>query len=435
MIGTSGGYFLGKHIAASDTSGSFLEQSNANAEETIAVVNLDEGIMESGSEKIYYADSVIQFPNDAYLYTSLEDARQGIENGNYGAYIIIPSDFSQSVESLNATPNPAQVQYKISKKLSGARQKEVLQQVLIFGEKLNTDLSYMYLANVLREFHSAQDETAMVMSNDQKDKAAIDEIQAFDLVKMVIVPELKKEENTIPAIDINPYMDTNRDYVQEIENQYKNNIADAKEQLNDIKQGGMALADSLENLSKKIEEIELSKNENGENLYQNGMDEVEQRISNYNTRLLELQSDALTQNQTLTQQREQILQYLRNSIQQYNTQLSSDVNAKMQSYKTDMSRVIPKITSKEVEGSNQTQYEVTCEEVTGKGLAPVLTFNIETETEDELAKKKECAEKILQQLTNSGNADKKVREVLEECENDQEFSDKLEAGMNKQRKF
>lgn len=70
MIGTSGGYFLGKHIAASDTSGSFLEQSNANAEETIAVVNLDEGIMESGSEKIYYADSVIQFPNDAYLYTS-----------------------------------------------------------------------------------------------------------------------------------------------------------------------------------------------------------------------------------------------------------------------------------------------------------------------------------------------------------------------------
>lgn len=425
-LATGGGYFWGKSAGADNKSGIFLEKADANAEETIAVVNLDEGIAKSGAEKTYYADAVIEFPNDAYRYTSLEDARQGIENGNYGAYIIIPADFSQNVESLNATPNQAQIQYQISTKLSGVRQKEVLYQVLTFGENLNTDLSYMYLANILKEFHKAQDATGTVMSNDQKDKAAINEIQAFDLVKMVIVPELQKEENTIPEINIIPYMDTNRGYVQEIETHYKDNIADTKEQLEEMRQGGRVLADALGNLSNKTEEIELSKDENGENLYQSGLGEVGNTIDHYNASLLQTQSDGLHKKENLTFQKEQILAYLKNSVQQYNTQLSGNLSAVLENHKTDMCEAIPELTNEEVSGSNQTQYQVSCREVQGIGAVPILTFDIETEEEEELTKKKECAEEVLKALTAHKNADKKISDILEKCDEDEEFSEKLE---------
>lgn len=103
--GTSGftGYRIGK-INGNTT----LQTGNTAVERTVesqgvAVVNLDTGISD-GNTQVYYGEQIINFPNDNFIYTSLEDARNGIEEGRYGAYIIIPSDFSENVESLNTVP-------------------------------------------------------------------------------------------------------------------------------------------------------------------------------------------------------------------------------------------------------------------------------------------------------------------------------------------
>ncbi|MBS6403215.1 MAG: hypothetical protein KH393_05305, partial [Tyzzerella nexilis] len=99
LVGTLG-YFLGQ----TNQKGPDVKQVVAPVAETentkqesrkIAVVNLDEGTT-SAEEKINYADKIVQFPSSSFEYSSLEEARTGLTNGKYGAYIIIPAGFSQN---------------------------------------------------------------------------------------------------------------------------------------------------------------------------------------------------------------------------------------------------------------------------------------------------------------------------------------------------
>lgn len=122
LVGTFG-YFLGQ----TNQKGPDVKQVVAPVAETentkqesrkIAVVNLDEGTT-SAEEKINYADKIVQFPSSSFEYSSLEEARTGLTNGKYGAYIIIPAGFSQNVVSLNTTPQAAQLEYALNKNFSG----------------------------------------------------------------------------------------------------------------------------------------------------------------------------------------------------------------------------------------------------------------------------------------------------------------------------
>ncbi|SES13383.1 YhgE/Pip domain-containing protein, partial [Lachnobacterium bovis] len=83
----------------------------------IALVNADEAVVQGG-KTINYADKLISGMPKNFESVSLEMAKEGVENGNYGAYIIIPSTFSQSVVSINSTPKPVDLQYKISSKIT-----------------------------------------------------------------------------------------------------------------------------------------------------------------------------------------------------------------------------------------------------------------------------------------------------------------------------
>ncbi len=67
--------------------------------QTIAVVNLDEGIDVNG-EKVYYSNDLINLPNERFIRSSFEEAKRGIDNGAFAAYILIPATFSKSVEGL-----------------------------------------------------------------------------------------------------------------------------------------------------------------------------------------------------------------------------------------------------------------------------------------------------------------------------------------------
>ena len=59
----------------------------------VALVNLDEGVIYQDKQR-NFANEILGSYSDNYVMTGLEDAKAGIENGRYAAYIIIPSEFS-----------------------------------------------------------------------------------------------------------------------------------------------------------------------------------------------------------------------------------------------------------------------------------------------------------------------------------------------------
>lgn len=420
-----GSFFLGKKAEQQKNLNMISGVSQKNEEQMIAVVNLDEGTG-AEKEKMYYGEKVIEFPSESFVYTSLEDARGGIENGTYGAYIIIPATFSENVGSLNGTPNPAQLQYALNTDLDGEEQKNILYQVLTFGETLNKDLTYMYIANILEEFHEAQNEAGNVMANDLKDKAAIEAIQASDLVQMVMVPDLVKEENTTQEIDIMPYMEKNNSLVNDVDGYYKENITDSKNQLEEIKQGGNVLEEALDELSAEIGEINLTTDEAGNNLYQEGLLSMERTLSDYNNSILDIKVTSLTDIETLKSQKNKIGEFLEKSIEVYNDQLDSDISNKFSEYKDGVKNIIPELTCETVEGSDDTQYQISCNRVQGMQEAPIVTVEIVSEDSEEALKRIECLNEILCDITDGANQDKTVMEILNICDSNDELTEKIQ---------
>ena len=147
----------------------------------IAVVNLDEGVTKDEG-RVNYAERLSRFPSMDFEYASLEAARTGLETGKYGAYIIIPAAFSQNVESINTAPQVSQLEYIVSQSCSGRRQYELLYHVWSYIDSLNNHLSYMYVDNILREFHDAQDGAGRVMENDLRDLEAMERIQSQEWI-------------------------------------------------------------------------------------------------------------------------------------------------------------------------------------------------------------------------------------------------------------
>lgn len=65
--------------------------------EKIAVVNLDEGVFKHNEpdEKFYYSNELLKYNSVDFDMISLESARNGILEGRFAAYIILPADFSE----------------------------------------------------------------------------------------------------------------------------------------------------------------------------------------------------------------------------------------------------------------------------------------------------------------------------------------------------
>lgn len=74
-----------------------------------------------------------------------------------------------------------------------------------YTDSLNSNVSYMYVNNILKEFHEAQDGAGYVMENDLKVTKAIESIEVQDLVTLVEMPEIHEKENKAEMMDISEY--------------------------------------------------------------------------------------------------------------------------------------------------------------------------------------------------------------------------------------
>lgn len=230
--------------------------------EKIAVVNLDEGVR-GRTGQVNYAEKLSRFPSMDFEYTSLEAARAGLEAGRYGAYIIIPAVFSQNVESINSTPQVSQLEYAVNRSYSQERRYELLYNVQSYIDSLNDRLSYMYVDNILKEFHEAQDHADQVMDNDLKDKTAMERIEIGDLLVLEEVPDFQMEENTVEAPDISGYMEKNTVLAAAMKEEYERSVKEMQAEAAELSAGGTALSERLNSLSEQTLAPDLTVDENG----------------------------------------------------------------------------------------------------------------------------------------------------------------------------
>ena len=203
-----------------------------HASNEIAIVNLDEGIEINGRLQVY-SNQIIQFTSDdIFSYTSLSEARTGIETGRYGAYIIIPATFSSSVESINTTPSACNLEYVIDSQ--SAVQTDLLRNIYEFYMDLNNRISYMYLANILSNFHEAQDNARTVISNDIYDYDVMTGIQPNDLTSSITLTETTLPENNTQPLNIDGYSQAMSGMISSINESYSASATDINERLTTI---------------------------------------------------------------------------------------------------------------------------------------------------------------------------------------------------------
>lgn len=247
--------------------------------ELIAVVNSDEGIKENGG-LIVYADKLVTLPDtEHYEFATLSEAKAGIEDGTYGGYVVIPGDFSKSVASLNDTPQACELDYAIDREADATKQYMALHSIYNFGTKLNNDISYMYVNNIMTEFHKAQDAAGSVMSNDIRDKEAIEAISANDLVALVEVPEMKQAENNITPLDVSTYVSNTDSILKGIEDEYQAGITDVNGKLAAIQGSGTELSDNLMNISGNASNVDAIENIDEADAVKTAKDNVSKAIT------------------------------------------------------------------------------------------------------------------------------------------------------------
>lgn len=231
----------------------------------IAVVNLDEGARGDGRQ-INYAQELSRFPTMDFEYASLEAARTGLESGKYGAYVIIPAAFSQNVKSINTAPQVSRLEYAVNKSYSGEGQYKLLYNVRSYIDSLSNRLSYMYVDNILKEFHEVQDGADRVMENDLRDKEVIEKIEARELLTLAEVPDYQMDESTPEELDITDYMKRNGMFTDAMNVEYTRSVQNIRTEAASLSADGTVLSERLTSLSSNVPEVDLTVDENGKSI-------------------------------------------------------------------------------------------------------------------------------------------------------------------------
>ena len=185
----------------------FLEEKKEYAA-TIAVVNMDDGVS-ANQAQVNYASQLISFPNENFTVTGLTDARTGIENGTYAAYIIIPETFSVSVTSIENNPRKVALEYRYNPNLAETARMQAMNDVNDFIAMLNSNISYMYIDAVLTEFHRIQDDSLTILSNDNAELELLENVNAGLLIEAAERVEETVVDGDIQPVELDPYAQQN----------------------------------------------------------------------------------------------------------------------------------------------------------------------------------------------------------------------------------
>lgn len=248
--------------------------------ERIAIVNLDEGIQLDG-EKTLYSGKLLNFASD-YVYVGLSEAKTGMEADMYAAYIMIPSDFSECIASINDTPQQVKIEYVINSSLTDKNRLEVEERLFTFKELLNSNAAYIYLNSVLSEFHSVQDSAVTIIEHDKTDLENIKEINPDDIFNMIDFSEMKETDNNIENVDLTQYLNKNTTEVAGIFSELDKGIADGQKKYQEITKDYKTVSTEIENVKNTVSDYNPLVDEKGDVVYQTGLNNLNKAIDEYN---------------------------------------------------------------------------------------------------------------------------------------------------------
>lgn len=213
--------------------------------ERIAIVNMDEGTWVEG-EHVNYASELLYLPADNFEITGLTEAKSGIENGLYAAYIVLPENFSEMILSIINNPQKIAIEYQFNTNLSEQAEIKAINHVYNFIFTLNSNISFIYLDAILTEFHNVQDQSNTILSNDVAELEQLTGVDASDLIVSAEPIEEVVVTNNTQTIDLQPYYDNNVTYLSSMETAYDDAMTLANEDFGEIQTANTEISTAID---------------------------------------------------------------------------------------------------------------------------------------------------------------------------------------------
>lgn len=298
--------------AVSGILGAYLERNRQNllkSQEkhisTIAVVNMDNGVT-VGEEQINYASQLLSFPNSDFTTTGLTDAKAGLENGSYAAYVVIPETFSASVASVENDPQKTVLVYQYSYYLDEEARIQAVNNINAFVNLLNSNVAYMYMDAILAEFHRIQDDSAAILANDNRERETLAGVDASELIAAAAPVEEITVDNEILPVELASYSAQNDALLNYMLSGYLEAVQRGKEDFAVLKEesAGVGTAvDSfftayetgLQNTAAEQEQLLAAARDRlaeAVGLYDQGLETQEEQWSSLITEIMDLQLEA-----------------------------------------------------------------------------------------------------------------------------------------------
>ncbi|MBR5798735.1 MAG: hypothetical protein IKY23_01605 [Lachnospiraceae bacterium] len=281
-----------------------MQEEQAEVVTDIAVVNLDEGIYE-GNEKVFYFSELMNLEEDFFVPENLEAAREGINNGSYAAYILIPAEFSENAVSINGEPEKAILEFAMNPNLREDISRLTMSNIKNFEITLNTNMSYMYVQAILEEFHTVQDQAGLIMENDSEELQRIQEINAEDLLTEPDFEEVQWAEADLETVDFSSFYSKNETIEKELRENIEVFIEEGEEAFSEIKEKENTVIDGVDKLYQVLAEVDIETDENGNIVYENGKNSLSNYLSEYDGAFDE-QKDTILKMLGLKQQAEPV---------------------------------------------------------------------------------------------------------------------------------
>ena len=315
-----------------------IEEINKSSD--IALINLDEGVEIEG-KKLYYAQNLLSTQGENLKFTSLNDAKIGLENGTYAAYILIPSTFSASIESINEKPVKVELEYELSDKLAPESKAGIVKDIEDFKLKLSNDISYMYVSAVMDEFHNAQDNSKLVLDNDKKELESMSLIKVRDVISHIDFPEIEFVEFVRNRLEIEPIVSSNLELIDAMKNSLLEKIQLGKDDYESVSKDKGLLDEGSKDFLNILGGLDIESDDNGEPVYQSGIDKLATQVNNYNAQLIDNRAwivSELASNSNATRSSSQ--EYVDNSLSNIKNSWQNNIDTALREANQNIERLV-----------------------------------------------------------------------------------------------
>ena len=256
------------------------QEEQAEIVTNIAVVNLDEGVYEE-SKKVYYSVELMDLEEEIFTPENLEAARQGINNGDYAAYILIPAEFSENAVSINSIPQKSVLEFAMNPNLREDVSRLTMANIKNFEISLNTNMSYMYVQAIMAEFHAVQDSAGVIMENDSAELARIEEIAPEALMEEVELTQIEWQDADIEDVNFGDALNTNLQITSDLQDNYEQFVSKGESAFEAVKMGENVVTQSMDEFYNVLASVDIEVDEDGKVVYEEGLTALDNCLEEY----------------------------------------------------------------------------------------------------------------------------------------------------------